>query len=327
LVYVNAMVARISYDSSLTVTQLVYAQYDANFNVTSLVDANTGAVAQRFLYDPYGTVTVKDATWADTTDSYNWIYTFQGGRYDTTTGNYTFGARDYSIALQRWTQQDRAGYPDGPNAYEFVRDNPLTFLDPSGAAAKPVGNPTPQWGPLDVTGQPKFLPKLPGGRKWKPIPNDRYNPCDPESRPVKWVPDSPIPTDGKGGQPSGSWDPKYGHGDYDDGKGSPRQHFGKDGNPIPDDQAHPNPAPAPPATPPSPAPSPAPAPAPSPTSPPTNSPAPSLPSIPAPTPAQTATIALGATALIVAWEASKQAVAIGGAGETFGATLLLEFVP
>jgi RHS repeat-associated protein len=132
----NAMVCRFSYDGtgSLTPTRILYAQQDANGNVTSLVDSSA-QIAERFVYDPYGNVTVAAADWTQTADGCNWLYMFQGGRFDATTDLYTFGVRSYSPTLQRWTQIDPAGYPDGPNAYEFVGDNPINRLDPSGEAA------------------------------------------------------------------------------------------------------------------------------------------------------------------------------------------------
>ena len=39
-----------------------YVQQDANFNVTAPVETD-GDVAERFVYDPYGVVTVLDADW------------------------------------------------------------------------------------------------------------------------------------------------------------------------------------------------------------------------------------------------------------------------
>jgi RHS repeat-associated protein len=146
LAYVNAMVARVSYNPSGngSVTQILYAQYDANFDVTSLVDGTPGSetnghVLERFIYDPYGgSTTITNTGWTPITgatpgtDPCNWIYLFQGGRYDVNTGNYTFGARAYSPLLQRWTQLDPAGYPNGLNAYQFVNDNPTSRADPSG---------------------------------------------------------------------------------------------------------------------------------------------------------------------------------------------------
>src|SRR6202042_1771478 len=40
----------------------LYAQHDANFNVTSLV-STTGTVLQRVVYTPYGQKTVLDVSW------------------------------------------------------------------------------------------------------------------------------------------------------------------------------------------------------------------------------------------------------------------------
>jgi RHS repeat-associated protein len=96
-------------------------------------------VVERFIYDPYGgSTTITNNGWTPLTgvtpgtDPCAWVYAFQGGRYDVNTGNYTFGARDYSPPLQRWTQIDPAGYPNGLNAYQFVNDNPINRSDASG---------------------------------------------------------------------------------------------------------------------------------------------------------------------------------------------------
>src|SRR5262249_53534697 len=77
----------------------LYAEQDANGNVTSLTDAS-GNVVERYLYDPYGTVTVLDGLWnvRPSGSAYGWVYLFQGGRYEAT-GLYHFGARDLSPTL------------------------------------------------------------------------------------------------------------------------------------------------------------------------------------------------------------------------------------
>ena len=84
-VYVNALVLRDQ--SSLgngTLDQRLYVQTDANWNVTALVDAS-GNVVERYVYTPYGTVTVlTPSSGARGTSSYGWIYFFQGKRYDGT---------------------------------------------------------------------------------------------------------------------------------------------------------------------------------------------------------------------------------------------------
>ena len=107
----------------------LYVQQDANHNVTALV--NTTGVVERFIYDPYGVVTVLNSTWGTTTDAYSWSYRFQGGRYDPVSGLYNFRARDYSPTLGRWMQAD-AAYFDGANLYEAYQSGPVDGVDPLG---------------------------------------------------------------------------------------------------------------------------------------------------------------------------------------------------
>src|SRR5262249_37911476 len=111
----------------------LYVQQDANFNVTALVDVN-GNVVERYVYDPYGAVTVLAPDWAARAASaYGWVYLHQGGRYDTTSGLYDFRNRDYSATLGRWLQQDPIGYAGGsPNLYRYERNDPVGVLDPNG---------------------------------------------------------------------------------------------------------------------------------------------------------------------------------------------------
>jgi RHS repeat-associated protein len=114
-------------------SERLYAQTDANGDVTALVNA-AGQVVERYVYDPYGTVTVLDANWNQRAGSqYAWRYLFQGGRYDPATGYYHFGARDYSPSLGSWLEQDPLGLGAGdPNVYRFVGGNPVNATDPSG---------------------------------------------------------------------------------------------------------------------------------------------------------------------------------------------------
>ena len=78
--YIDDLVARDSSVNGGTATR-IYPQQDANHDVTSLVNSS-GTVLERFAYDPYGKQTVLNASWSTTSDSYNWIYGFQGGRLD-----------------------------------------------------------------------------------------------------------------------------------------------------------------------------------------------------------------------------------------------------
>ncbi len=126
-VYVDAMVERDRGNERLYVLQ------DANWNVTALVNTS-GAVQERYVYDPYGQVTVLDPNWnVRSSSSFVWVYLHQGGRYDTATGLYSFRKRDYSPVLGRWIEVDPLGLGAGDaNLYLYEGNSALTFTDPGG---------------------------------------------------------------------------------------------------------------------------------------------------------------------------------------------------
>jgi RHS repeat-associated protein/uncharacterized delta-60 repeat protein len=115
-------------------TQNVFAEQDANDNTTSLTDSS-GTVLQRFEYDPQGTATALTPSWVVSADVYAWLYGYQGGRLDPSTGFIVFRHRDYSPTLGRWLQTDPAGYVDGASLYDFNQDSPATYSDPQGLQA------------------------------------------------------------------------------------------------------------------------------------------------------------------------------------------------
>ena len=133
-VYVNALVLR---DQSSagdgTLDQRLYVAQDANWNVTALIDAS-GNVVEQYVYDPYGGVTVLTASWGSrTSSSYNWLYLFQGGRYDGATGLYVFAARVESPTLGRWMQNDPISFAAGDdNTYRLAGNAPSDRTDPTG---------------------------------------------------------------------------------------------------------------------------------------------------------------------------------------------------
>jgi RHS repeat-associated protein len=133
-VYVDALIER-DRDPNLsgTLSERLYVQQDANWNVTAVVDS-TGVVQERYVYDPYGTPTKLKADWtAQTSSLFNWAYLHQGGRLDSTSGLYNFRMRDYSPTLGRWMQQDPIRYRAGQsNLYQYVGDAPENAIDPFG---------------------------------------------------------------------------------------------------------------------------------------------------------------------------------------------------
>jgi RHS repeat-associated protein len=108
-------------------------QQDADWNVTALVNAS-GTVVERYVYDPYGNMTVLSATWGTLSGSaYAWIYGHQGGRFDATTGLYYFRHRDLSPVLERWIEADPLRFAAGQeNFYQYVGNAPSYQIDPSG---------------------------------------------------------------------------------------------------------------------------------------------------------------------------------------------------
>lgn len=110
---------------------------DSLGSVRLVVDAATGAVAQRLDYDAFGNVLM------DTNPGFQ-PFGFAGGLYDPQTKLMRFGVRDYDAETGRWTAKDPLGLQQGTNLYDYVQNNPINFIDPGGAAlVRPVGPPDP----------------------------------------------------------------------------------------------------------------------------------------------------------------------------------------
>lgn len=56
-------------------------------------------------------------------------FRFSGKERDDATGLYYYGFRYYAPWLCRWVSADPSGVSDGPNVYQFVYNNPITFVD------------------------------------------------------------------------------------------------------------------------------------------------------------------------------------------------------
>jgi RHS repeat-associated protein len=171
-------------------------------SVRLVVNTTDGTVAQRIDYDEYGRVT------QNTSPGFQ-PFGFAGGLVDDQTGLVRFGARDYDPAAGRWTAKDPLGFAGGyANLYEYVANDPVNTIDPTGLQALPPNIPQPPPGKDGLNPNPwkAGKPSQPGGR----IP---YGPTEPVASP-------------KGGQPRVSADPNHGgHIDYNDGLGNPRRRF------------------------------------------------------------------------------------------------------
>ena len=95
-------------------------------SVRLVVDAQTGAVAQRMDYDEWGNVL------EDTNPGFQ-PFGFAGGLYDPDTGLTRFGYRDYDPTMGRWLAKDPILFRGGqPNLYEYCYGDPVNFWDPLG---------------------------------------------------------------------------------------------------------------------------------------------------------------------------------------------------
>jgi RHS repeat-associated protein len=157
-VYIDAMVLRDrDSDANGTLDERVYPLFDANFNVSSIID-DEGAVLERYRYEPYGdrvvlnadftpdTLAGSDSTTSDDTEA-GWNtsdvlfrHGHQGGAYDRVASEkMLFRFRTLDTQQMRWGQVDPLTFVDGMNNYEYVNGNPQFFVDSNGLQASPTG--------------------------------------------------------------------------------------------------------------------------------------------------------------------------------------------
>ena len=90
----------------------------------------TGTIQTQYTYEPFGFVS---QTGTASTSSYKYT-----GREDDGTGLYYYRARYYQPRLQRFIAEDPIGLHGGPNLYLYVRNNPMSLIDPLGLAPPSV---------------------------------------------------------------------------------------------------------------------------------------------------------------------------------------------
>ena len=114
----------------------IYYLADANFNVTALAD-DGGDVVERYIYDAYGGVAIYDASWLNArgTSSYDNAVLYTGREHDGETGLCHYRKRCYCAEIGRFMSRDPLPNSDADHAYAYVRNQPLTRLDPTGAIA------------------------------------------------------------------------------------------------------------------------------------------------------------------------------------------------
>jgi len=183
--YVDAPVVRFQdSDTNGTLNNTLYYTYDAQFNVTALIEPD-GDVVERYVYDPYGQVTIYDGTWSSTraSSSFDNCIMYCGYWFDKESGNYIARRRYLTPPLGRWLTTDPIGYGDGMNWYQYVGGAPTVAVDPDGLMAGcaeqtvPLGNPNPQPQAQPAT---QAAPPSPGSSEavWRPSVSFQYDNAD-----------------------------------------------------------------------------------------------------------------------------------------------------
>ncbi|MFA5812134.1 MAG: RHS repeat-associated core domain-containing protein, partial [bacterium] len=109
-----------------------YYHADSRNNIAAITD-ESGALVERYAYDPYGAATITDTNGNVQNDStIGNAYRFSSRRYDEATGLYYYRHRMYSPQLGRFLQRDPEWYVDGMNVYVYVGNNPILWIDPYG---------------------------------------------------------------------------------------------------------------------------------------------------------------------------------------------------
>lgn len=116
---------RVAYVEGSGTTDVRYYHANHRKDVVAITDS-TGAASERYAYDAFGNEMLGGAGSGQQ-------FRFTGRKYDIETELYYFRARYYSPDLGRFLQTDPVGYADQWNLYTYVSNNPISFVDPTGA--------------------------------------------------------------------------------------------------------------------------------------------------------------------------------------------------
>ncbi len=107
--------------------QIFYYEADGLGSITSLTGTD-GTLAATYTYDSFGFLT------NSTGSATNWRR-YTAREFDSDTGLYYNRARYYDSQIGRFISEDPLRFFAGPNFFQYVRNNPTDFEDPSGLCA------------------------------------------------------------------------------------------------------------------------------------------------------------------------------------------------
>jgi len=101
-----------------------YYHSDGLGSITSLSSA-AGSSANTYTYDSFGKLTNSTGTLVNP-------FRYTAREFDTETNLYFYRARYYDPSMGRFLAEDPIGFDGGQNFYAYVRNNPISYADPSG---------------------------------------------------------------------------------------------------------------------------------------------------------------------------------------------------
>ena len=101
---------------------------DEMSSVTHVVDSENEEILNHYEYDAWGNLTVCE-------EKVQNRFKFNSQQYDPISQQYYLRARYYNPVIGRFTQEDSYNV-DGLNLYAYCRNNPVSYVDPSGSICK-----------------------------------------------------------------------------------------------------------------------------------------------------------------------------------------------